>query len=69
MAHQMLDANGSCKIQAEFRKDDLQHRVNTKASHYDFLVRLDYYLPKNDSPLCTTAYLVQCYDRSIYCAQ
>ena len=42
MAHQMLDANGSCKIQAEFRKDDLQHRVNTKASHYDFLVRLDY---------------------------
>ena len=49
-------------MKTNLSKDDLQYRINTPATLYDFLLRLDYMLPKLDSPLCTTAFMTQVYE-------
>ena len=69
MVHQMLGNSKFMKAPVEFRAADLQFKINTKESQYDFLLRLDLFMPSLDSPLCSTFFMTQCYERTIYVAR
>ena len=68
MVHQMLNNPDFMVPKEDFRPADLQHKINTKESQYDFLVRLDKFLPSINSPLCSTYFLSQAYEETIYVA-
>ena len=46
---------------ARVSKDDLHHSINTPSTLYDFMVRLDYFMPRLDSALCSTPFMLQLY--------
>ena len=50
-----------------FSAADLFDRIRTKQAFYDFLIRLDFVLPDIKSSLCTTPFLTQCYETTLYC--
>ena len=62
----MLQSARYAKAPVEFQKEELEAKINTKQSQYDFLNRLDYFLPAIDSALCSTMYLNQVYENTIY---
>ena len=40
-----------------FHMKDLQDKLNSKDSMYDFMARLDHYLPNYKSPICTILFM------------
>ena len=45
------------KVSRTFHEKDLQDKLNSKDSMYDFMARLDFYLPNFKSPLCTILFM------------
>ena len=66
MTFQMIGDNRFARAPQEIQKEDLEVKINTKMSQYDFCSRLDYFLPAFESPICSSIFLSQVYEGTIY---
>ena len=66
MVYQMVGDPRFSRAPPEVNQDEIQFKLNTKESQWDFLARLDYFLPKLESPLCTSVFLCNLYEGTIY---
>jgi hypothetical protein len=46
---------------------ELEDHLGSKESMVDFMLRLDFYLPKMNSPLCTNYFMTGAYEDKLYC--
>jgi hypothetical protein len=54
------------QTQKTFNIKDLQDKINSKESMYDFMTRKDWFLPSFKSPLCTLHFMQLVYEYKIY---
>ena len=52
--------------QIQFTARDLQNHLSSKEAMYEFLLRMDYFLPDKNASICTMFFLTGAYEDLIY---
>lgn len=54
------------EVERDYTTEELEARLNSRDGLYDYLTRLDKFLPHINSPICTIIFMNEALNKTIY---